>query len=131
MDGVSAVLQGDVIAIDVGGEEDFRVPSETLAGGKVRDQARGSIRVADVNDSAFLLGDGRAQEALAAGVQRLALAGGRRGRRRARVGTVGRRAGALGRVVGVRSRGASRNGDGGRHGVSGGRVRRATRESGE
>lgn len=119
MDGVSAVLQGDVIAIDVGGEEDFRVPGEALAGGEVRDQARRSVWVADVNDSAFLLGDGRAQEALAAGVQGLALAGGRRGRRRARVGTVGRRAGALVRVVGGRSRGASGNGDGGRHGVSG------------
>jgi hypothetical protein len=80
VDGVSSVLQGNVIAIDVGRKEDFWVPSEALAGGKVGNQTRRAVRVADVNNSAFFFGESGAQEAWTAIMRRFAaLAGGRRG----------------------------------------------------
>lgn len=77
MDGVSSVLQGNVIAINVRRKEDFWVPSEALAGGKVGDQTRRAVRVADVNDSAFFFGEGGAQEAWTAVMRGLAALAGR------------------------------------------------------
>jgi hypothetical protein len=64
--GIAAVLEGNIVAVDVRREEDFGVPSETLARRKVRDQSGRTLRVADVNDSAFLLREGRAQKTRAA-----------------------------------------------------------------
>lgn len=79
VNGVSAVLEGNVVAVNVRREEDLGIPGKALAGGKVGDQPRRAVRLADVNDGAFLLGERRAQEARAAVVQGLVLAGRRRG----------------------------------------------------
>jgi hypothetical protein len=66
---VSAELEGDVFAVEVGWEEDFGVPDETLTGGCVRDESSRTIRTADIDDGAFLLGESGAQKARPAVVE--------------------------------------------------------------
>lgn len=57
MDWVPAVLEGNIVAVDIRWEKDFGVPGETLAGGEVGDQSGSAFRIADVNDGAFLFGE--------------------------------------------------------------------------
>lgn len=73
--GIAAVLERNIVAVNVRRKEDFGVPGETLTRREVRDQSRRALRVADVNDSAFLLGQRRAQKTWAAVVQGLILPG--------------------------------------------------------
>jgi uncharacterized membrane protein len=75
MHGIAAVLEGNVVAVYVRRKKDFRVPRKALAGGKLGDQSRRTLWVADVNDSAFLLRKRRAQKAWATVVQGLVLPG--------------------------------------------------------
>lgn len=74
MHGIAAILEGNIVAVDVRREEDFRVPGETLARRKVRDQSRRSLRIADVNNGAFLLRERRAQKTRAAAMKSLEFA---------------------------------------------------------
>jgi len=75
MHGIAAVLEGNIVAVDIRREEDFGIPGKTLARRKVGDQSRRALRVADVNDSAFLLRERRAQKTRAAVMKGLVFAG--------------------------------------------------------
>jgi hypothetical protein len=117
VDGVSSVLERDVLAVDVGREKDFWVPSKALAGGEVGDQTRGALGVTNVNHRRLLLGYSGAQQTGASAMQAVAFGRGRwrrRGRRRAGV-RAPRRARSTLAIVGSRL-GSRRDGDGGRHG---------------
>jgi hypothetical protein len=63
VDGVTAVLERHVVVVDVGWDEDLWVPGEALAIRQVGDQTRRTLRIANINDGALLLRDGRTQEA--------------------------------------------------------------------
>lgn len=76
-----SVFEGDVVAVDVGRQEDFRVPCEALAGGEVGDQAGSAVGLANIDDGAFLLRQRRAEQAGPTLVDRLLRGSGRRGRR--------------------------------------------------
>jgi hypothetical protein len=43
MDGITSVLQRRVFAVDVGRQEELRVPGKTLAGGEVCDLVRTNV----------------------------------------------------------------------------------------
>jgi hypothetical protein len=82
VNGVSAVLERDVVTIDVRGEKDLWVPGKPLAGREIRDQPRRTIRVTNIDNGGFLLGDGGAQKTGSSAV--CAKTFRRRGRRRTR-----------------------------------------------
>lgn len=71
MDGLSSVLEGHVVAIEVGWEKDFGIPVEALAGGEISDKTGRTIRVADVDDGRLLHGEGGAKQTWSTGVKRL------------------------------------------------------------
>lgn len=62
MDRVAAILEWDVVTVDIGWEEDLRVPCEALTGGKVGNQAGRTLRIANVDNGGLLFGDGGAQK---------------------------------------------------------------------
>lgn len=68
--GVSPVLQGNVIAVDVRGKEDFRVPHEALGRRQVGDEPGRAIRRPNVDNGGLLLGESRAQKTWTAAVER-------------------------------------------------------------
>jgi hypothetical protein len=73
--GIAPILEGNIVTVNIRRKEDFRVPGEALARRKVRDQSGSALRVANVNDSAFLLREGRAQKTWAAVMKGLDLPG--------------------------------------------------------
>jgi hypothetical protein len=118
VNGVSAVLERDVVAIDVRGKKDLWVPGEPLARREIRDQPRWTIRVTNVDNGGFLLGDGGAQKTGSSAI--CAVTFRRRGRGRAGWRTAVRAArgasGRLGRMaIGRRRHRTSRDVDGRRH----------------
>jgi hypothetical protein len=62
VDGISSVLEGYVVAIDIRGQEYFWVPRKALAGREVCDQTRRAIWVPNVDDGRLLLGKSDAEQ---------------------------------------------------------------------
>lgn len=71
MDRLSSILEGNVVAVEVRGEEDFGVPVETLTRGEVGNKTGRAIRVTDVDDGRLLHGEGGAQQAWSTAVKGL------------------------------------------------------------
>lgn len=62
VDGIAAVLERDVIAVDVGWEEDLWIPGEALARGEVGNQAWWTLGIANVDNGGLFLLDGGAEK---------------------------------------------------------------------
>jgi hypothetical protein len=62
VNGVSAVLERDVVTIHVRRKKDLWVPGKPLARREIGDQSRRTIGISNVDDGGFLLGNGSAQK---------------------------------------------------------------------